>query len=178
MFPGRRAATTAFIFTASLATAGVPASPDFAPQQTAPAIKHQHQAAAQKEAELKKRGAIAMGFDQDATAHQFLLAEDGGTIEVSVNDPADTANLDAIRSHLKEIAASFKQGDFSKPFQTHAEVPPGVEQMKAHKDAITYTYEETDRGGRVRIRTSNPEALEAIHTFLNYQISEHHTVHK
>lgn len=138
----------------------------------------EHQKQLQKAAELNKRGAVAMGFDQEATRHQFLLADDGGSIEVSVKDPADTKNLSAIRSHLKEIAASFKEGDFSRPFQTHAEVPPGVDQMKARKDAIAYTYEQTDRGARVRIHTSDSEAIEAIHTFLKYQIAEHHTEHR
>lgn len=145
--------------------------------QVPPGTAHEEHQQKQKEAELKTRGAAAMGFDQDATAHEFLRTDDGGSIEVSVKDPADAHNLAAIRAHLEEIAASFKQGDFSKPFQTHAEVPPGVEQMKALKDAISYTYEETPQGGRVRIRTSNPEALKAIHTFLKYQISEHHTGH-
>lgn len=129
----------------------------------------------QKEAELTKRGAIAMGFDQQATEHQFSLADDGGSIEVSVKDPGDTKNLSAIRSHLKEITSSFKQGDFGKPLQTHAELPPGADDMKARKDAIDYTYEETALGARVRIRTSDPEALKAVHSFLSYQIHEHRT---
>ena len=32
-----------------------------------------------------------------------------------------------------------------------------------------------ERGGRVRLRTSNPEALAAIHEFLRFQIEEHRT---
>lgn len=135
----------------------------------------EHQKQMQKEAELKKRGQAAMGFDQDATTHKFLVAEDGGSIEVTVKDPDDTRNLSAIRAHLNEVSASFKQGDFSKPFQTHAEVPPGVDQMKALKDAISYSYEDIPHGGRVRIRTSDPGAIRAVHSFLNYQIREHHT---
>ena len=34
---------------------------------------------------------------------------------------------------------------------------------------------EPSAGGKVRISTSNPEALKAIHEFLAYQASEHHT---
>jgi hypothetical protein len=152
------------------------ASPAFAQHQMPPGMTHEeHQKQMQKEAELKKRGQAAMGFDQDATTHQFQVAGDGGSIEVTVKDPDDTRNLSAIRTHLNEVAASFKQGDFSKPFQTHAEIPPGVDQMKALKDAITYTYEDIPQGGRVRIRTSDPDAIKAVHSFLNYQIREHHT---
>lgn len=151
-------------------------APAWAQQQMPPGMTHeQHQKQMQKEAELKKRGEAAMGFDQDATTHQFVLAEDGGSIEVSVKDGADAKNLAAIRAHLREIAASFAQGDFSKPFQTHGDVPPGVEQMKSFRDAITYACEEIPRGARVRIRTSDPDALKAVHAFLQYQISEHRT---
>ena len=152
------------------------ATPALAQHQMPPGMTHeQHQKQMRKDAELKQRGAAAMGFDQDATAHQFLLADDGGSIEVSVKDAADGDNLAAIRAHLKEIAAAFAQGDFAKPFQTHAEVPPGVDTMKTLKNTISFTYEETSNGGRVRIRTANADTLEAIHAFLNYQISEHHT---
>src|SRR5438045_8243676 len=111
-----------------------------------------------KDAELKKRGTIAMGFDQDKTAHRFRTSATGGTIEVEVKDPADSASRDQVRSHLKEIAAAFANGDFTKPFQTHAEVPPGVPVMEHLTAAIRYKYEETSRGGRVRITTSDPEA--------------------
>ena len=127
-----------------------------------------------KEAELKKRGTIAMGFDQDKTAHHFRTSATGGSIEVEVKDPADTASRDQIRGHLKEIAAAFAKGDFTKPFQTHAEVPPGVPSMERLKAVIRYKYEETAGGGLVRISTSNPEALTAIHEFLDYQTREHH----
>ena len=127
-----------------------------------------------KDAELKKRGTIAMGFDQDKTAHHFRTGATGGSIEVEVTDPADSASRDQVRSHLKEIAAAFAKGDFAKPFQTHAEVPPGVPEMERLKTVIRYKYEETARGGVVRISTSDPSALKAIHEFLDYQAREHH----
>ena len=90
-----------------------------------------HLAQMKKDAELKARGALAMGFDQDKTAHHFLLTADGGIIEVGVSDPLDTTNRDAIRSHLKEIAREFARGDFTRPFATHKEIPPGVKVMIA-----------------------------------------------
>jgi hypothetical protein len=128
-----------------------------------------------REDALKKRGAAAMGFDQHATVHHFRLAPDGGSIEVGVRDTADAANRAAIRSHLKEIASQFARGDFSKPLITHAENPPGAARMAQLRAAITYHYEDTNRGGRVRIRSRTPEAVSAVHEFLRYQIREHHT---
>lgn len=52
--------------------------------------------------------------------------------------------------HLHVVAHSFRAGDFSLPMFIHDQVPPGVEVMKARKEAILYAYEPTERGGEVR----------------------------
>jgi hypothetical protein len=137
-------------------------------------MSHQeHLRQLQKDAELRKRGALAMGFDQDKTTHHFRTSPSGGSIEVSVKDAADEASRAAIRSHLDEIARAFAAGDFKKPFQTHAEVPPGVPEMQRLKEAIEYRYVQTPRGGLVRITTRDAAALAAVHAFLEYQSKEH-----
>src|SRR3954471_19470797 len=61
----------------------------------------------QRFAEMQTRGARSMGFDQSSTTHHFRTLEDGGAIEVTVNDPSNTADLTAIRSHLAQIAKQF-----------------------------------------------------------------------
>src|SRR3954468_8365626 len=80
----------------------------------------------EKDEALKKRGADAMGFDQDASTHHFRLSPTGGSIEIAVRDRTDAKTIAAIRSHLQSIASEFARGQFDKPFQTHAEVPAGV----------------------------------------------------
>jgi hypothetical protein len=135
----------------------------------------QHLAQLERERETRTRGAAAMGFDQDATTHHFVLRPDGGAIEVATNVASDAINREAIRTHLKEIARNFARGIFDKPFATHAEMPPGVAQLQRLTNVVLYRYEETDRGGRVLITTTNREALSAIHEFLRYQITEHRT---
>jgi len=138
-------------------------------------MTHQeHHAQMQKEADLKRHGAMAMGFDQDKTAHKFSSTATGGSIEVTVKDPADETSRAAIRAHLKHIADAFANGDFEKPFQTHGEVPPGVAAMQRLKAAITYKYEELPQGAAVRIATTDAKALGAVHEFLAYQGREHH----
>jgi SAM-dependent methyltransferase len=47
--------------------------------------------------------------------------------------------------------------------------------MQRLKAEITYTFEETPRGGVVRISTAHTEARSALHEFLAYQIKEHAT---
>jgi len=135
----------------------------------------QHLAQMKKDAELKQQGGIAMGFDQDKATHHFALTPNGGTIAVTANDKDDQRTRDQIRSHLQEIARSFSQGDFQKPLVTHGETPDGVQAMARLRLAITYSFEPTDRGGLVRLATSDAMARDAIHEFLRYQMMEHRT---
>jgi len=117
-----------------------------------------------------------MGFDQARTTHHFLLFNDGGAIDVSVNELADTKNRDAIRSHLPYIATMFGEGNFDAPMLVHdSKNVPGTKAMTERKDAIRYQYVETAKGGRVDIVTSDPAALAAVHQFLKFQIAEHKT---
>lgn len=135
----------------------------------------QHMAQMQKDAEMKRHGDAAMGFDQERTTHHFRMSTDGGAIEVAAREAGDHQTIAQVRAHLQEIAVAFKQGDFGKPQATHSEVPPGVPALQRLKDAITYTYHHTTSGGIVRIHTTNREALAAIHEFLAYQVREHKT---
>jgi hypothetical protein len=160
--------TTVLVIAPAGQTAQHPAMP--------PGMSHEeHLAQMQKEAEMKKRGTAAMGFDQDRVAHHFVLTPQGGTIQVDVTDGSDEKNLQAIRVHLRQIAEAFARGDFDAPFVTHGEVPPGVPTLKRLKSAVTYMFEETPGGGGVRMLSDDMEALAAIHEFLRYQIREHHT---
>jgi hypothetical protein len=123
-----------------------------------------------------RRGATVMGFDQQATAHHFSLFSDGGAIAVSVKDPADTKNRDAIRSHLPHIATMFAEGNFEAPMLVHDSTNvPGTKVMAARRSVIKYEYVETPDGGRVNIVTTDPEALAAVHAFMKFQISDHKT---
>ena len=127
-------------------------------------------------ASTDQRGAMVMGFDQTRTRHHFLLFRDGGAIDVTANDPADTKNRDAIRSHLPHIAVMFGEGNFDAPMLVHDSTNvPGTKVMAEHKAAIQFQYVETAGGGRVNIITSDPAALAAVHQFLKFQIAEHKT---
>ena len=143
--------------------------------QSCPMHKEHMKDAAQHQADVEKHGDQAMGFPHDKTTHHFRLSPDGGTIEVTANDAKDSQNAQAIRSHLEHIATMFSQGDFSTPMFIHDQVPPGVPVMKKKHDEISYTFEELPAGGRVRIKTRDPEAVQAIHDFLRFQIADHHT---
>jgi hypothetical protein len=130
--------------------------------------QHQHDA-------MNQRGDQAMGFDQNKTTHHFLLAKDGGSIAVSANSAEDTTSANQIRQHLEHISHAFAAGDFDIPMFVHDQVPPGVPVMKRLKGKIQYSYEKSDKGARVVIRSGDAEAVNAIHEFLRFQINEHKT---
>lgn len=139
--------------------------------QQAPSADSLHDSHSQ----MNERSEKGMGFSQTATTHHFLLKSDGGAIQVEANDPKDAAARDSIRAHLTHIAHAFSSGDFDIPTFVHDTVPPGVPEMKRLKNKISYTFEPTPNGGRVRIATADPAALAAIHKFLRFQIKEHQT---
>jgi hypothetical protein len=141
-----------------------------------PGLSHEeHLRQMQKDEELARRGALAMGFDQDAAIHHFLLQPSGGTILVRSKDPGDARTIAEVREHFREIAAAFQAGAFDKPLATHGEMPPGAETMATRKDRIRYRYDERADGAGLVIETSDAAALAAIHEFLRYQIVEHKT---
>ena len=107
--------------------------------------------------------------------HHFRLAEDGGAIEIAVRRVSDEDLRDTVRMHLRHISQEFAAGDFDKPFATHGETPAGVPDLVRLKDRITYSFENMEHGGRVRIRAAGQEARDAVHAFLRYQIREHAT---
>jgi|SRR5579883_1167696 len=129
----------------------------------------------QHHADVDKKGDEVMGFDHLKTTHHFLLRPDGGVIQVEANDPKDSVSRDEIRQHLAHIAQLFTNGDFTAPMLIHSQTPPGVPVMKRLKADIKYRFEETARGGRILMTTSNPDALGAVHEFLRFQISDHAT---
>jgi len=153
------------------------AAPAFLGGQTpvAPPMQDEHQDAGGHMAGVNERGDHAMGFSHEKSKHHFGLTPEGGFIEVNANDPADSETRDQIRMHLTHISRMFAEGNFELPMLIHATVPPGVPVMKARREAIAYSFEQTPNGGRVRIKTADAEALKAVHEFLAFQIQDHKT---
>lgn len=89
-----------------------------------------------------------------------------GRREDSAGHQADTA-----------FAAMQARGQiFARPFEVHAQVVPGTSVMAARRTKITYEPSDRPRGAEVRIRTTDPAAVAAIHAFLAFQRTAHHVV--
>ena len=139
--------------------------------------QHEHEHARRAEsdtafAEMQSRGKSAMGVDQYTSAHQFQDLADGGRIELQ-RDGDDSAGRARIRQHMEQIAGRFGAGDFLLPGYVHARTVPGTAVMVARRALITYTVESLPRGAAVRVRSADPDAIRAIHEFLEFQRQDH-----
>jgi hypothetical protein len=85
-----------------------------------------------------------MGVDQYTSAHRFDDLPDGGRIELQ------------------------------RTVDDPAGVQPGTKVMAEKRALIRYSYADLPRGGEVRLRSSDPEAISAIHAFLAFQRGDHH----
>lgn len=122
---------------------------------------------------MQARGEQVMGVNQYASAHVFEDLPDGGRIVLDQDSASDSTGIATIRQHMRDITAAFRAGDFAKPFQVHAQTVPGTAAMTARREHITYEANDRPRGAEVRIRTSDPLAITAIHQFLAFQRSQH-----
>lgn len=125
---------------------------------------------------MQQRGRMVMGVDQYTSTHQFDDLRDGGRITL-VRNADDSSGAAHIQMHLRAIAAAFAAGDFSSPMMVHMKHVPGTDVMIAKKTMIGYSVHALPRGGELTIRTRDPDAIRAVHEFLAFQRSEHHTEH-
>jgi len=123
---------------------------------------------------MQERGRMVMGVDQYTSAHVFEDRADGGRITLERDSAGDASGVATIRLHMHDIATAFRAGDFTKPFQVHAQIVPGTAVMREHHAAIEYEVIDRPRGGEVRMRSSDPAAIAAIHEFLAFQRAGHH----
>jgi len=124
-------------------------------------------------ASMQERGKMAMGVDQTTSTHTFEALPDGGRIEL-LRDVDDSLGIAQIRAHLRLIEHAFQAGDFSTPQFVHMQEMPGTTTMARKRDVIAYSYHELPRGGEVVIKTTDAEALAAIHAFMEAQRAGHH----
>lgn len=125
-------------------------------------------------ATMQARGEHVMGVNQYTSAHGFEDLPDGGRVILDRVDASDSAGIATVRAHMRDIAAAFRAGDFAKPFEVHAQTVPGTQVMTARRDKISYEVKDRPRGGEVRLESHDPQAIAAIHEFLEFQRNAHH----
>lgn len=130
-------------------------------------------AQAQRQDEVRGKGAEVMPFSLDQTLHTFDKTEDGGIQRVRVRNAAPE-QVAMVRSHLRSIAQSFAARDFSAPAHIHGADMPGMAQMKAAKpDELTVTYRELDDGAELDYVSHAPAIITAVHRWFDAQLADH-----
>jgi len=143
--------------------------------------------------ELSMATALIKGYEGDFDPRQFKdlyqerISNYRGARGQSYRDASSAHKLDE-RSCRPDGAASVKLGSDRteetrcKSLQEASaqdaecyekEIPKPT--MSELRDQIHYDFEPMASGGRVRIHTSDARAVEAVHQFLRFQITEHHT---
>jgi predicted aspartyl protease len=89
-----------------------------------------------------------------------LFEADGGAIEVEAKRVKDTQTRDAVREQLRH--------------DVREQIPSATPAMQEHRNQIKYKYEETTRGGRIRIITKDQSALAAVQDYLRSEMTQAH----
>lgn len=122
---------------------------------------------------MMERGDIAMGFNQNTIAHQFIGISNGGKIIITALNGSDRQTIGQIKNHVLDIQKEFADGNFTKPFFIHAQEVPGAEVMSDKKDLIKYSIFEMNNGSSLLLTTNDKELIDAIRRFMEFQAREH-----
>ena len=123
-------------------------------------------------AAMQARGQRVMGVDQYTSTHRVEALADGGRLELR-RDVDDSVGTETIRTHLREVVRRLGAGDFSLSVAVHDKEIPGARVLAARRALVRYSFRELPRGGEVRILTTDPDAVRAVHEFLAFQAKEH-----
>lgn len=129
--------------------------------------------AADREAEVRARGADVMPFSLAATQHVFDPTADGGVQRVLAR-PGHPEQVAPIRDHLRSIAQRFSDRDFAGPSHIHGDAMPGLSELKAAgPDELQVAYRDLPDGAEVAYHATTPALVDAIHRWFAVQLSDH-----
>lgn len=123
---------------------------------------------------VAERGAKVMPFSLAQTQHQFSKTATGGMQRVIARDDLNLEQVWLIRQHLEQLAASFKQGDFSGPESIHGADMPGLAEMRGAKPGllqIDYTAEAA--GASLTFQSRDQQLINAVHDWFDAQLHDH-----
>lgn len=129
---------------------------------------------AQRQAEVARRGKDVMPFELAATTHIFTQDAEGGVQRVVAKRSSETAQVELVRQHLKDIREQFLRGDFSGPSHIHGTDMPGLAALQAARPGqIDISYREVPDGAELIYRTREPALVSALHQWFDAQVSDH-----
>lgn len=123
--------------------------------------------------DIVERGSHVMPFALDKTRHVFEKTPAGGIQQVVALDLADQAQISLIRQHLSQLAAHFKQGDFSGPVSIHGANMPGVKALSAGAAGMSFSYSELPDGAQIIYTAQDQALIAAVHRYFDAQLHDH-----
>jgi hypothetical protein len=130
---------------------------------------------ATRRADVERRGASVMPFDQSKTMHRFSETANGGVETVTANDPNDSTQIQLVQQHLAHERDLFSAGNFTDPMAIHGMNMPGLEDLQTGAAAgrVTITYAAIANGARLTYSTNDPDLIDALHTWFDAQLMDH-----
>ncbi|WP_432043741.1 aspartate carbamoyltransferase [Streptomyces cadmiisoli] len=122
---------------------------------------------------VAERGRSVMPFDLEETTHHFTPTDTGGIQDVIADQPDDAKQVGPIRTHLKQEAKAFGQGDFGDPAQIHGDSMPGLAALEEGYERIDVRYNERTDGATLTYTTDEPALIDALHDWFAAQLSDH-----
>ena len=128
-----------------------------------------------RRAQVERRGATVMPFDQNATMHRFTHTTGGGVETITANDPNDTDQIALVQEHLTHERDLFAAGNFSDPMAIHGVEMPGIHDLQGGAAAgrITITYAAMPNGARLTYAATDPTLIDALHAWFDAQLMDH-----
>ncbi|WP_182902197.1 aspartate carbamoyltransferase [Microbispora sp. H10830] len=133
----------------------------------------QHQASAERQAEVAAKGRTVMPFDLDRTTHRFSKTATGGVQTVTADDPSDVRQITLIRQHLAEEVTAFREGDFGDPAAIHGGHMPGLHELQEGHTRVDIRYAQMPAGAQITYITGEPSLVKALHAWFDAQVSDH-----
>ena len=93
----------------------------------------------------------------DMSLRRVRFEADGGAIEVEAKRVNDTQTRNSVREQLRH--------------DVREQIPSATPAMQEHRNQIKYKYEETTRGGRIRIIAKDQAALAAVQDYLRSEMT-------
>ncbi|MFI6086285.1 aspartate carbamoyltransferase [Streptomyces sp. NPDC051217] len=122
---------------------------------------------------VAERGRSVMPFDLEQTTHHFTPTKTGGLQDVVADQPGGEKQIGLIRTHLRQEAKAFSQGDFGDPAQIHGAGMPGLAALEAGYKRIQVRYREQPDGANLTYDTEEPALVDALHDWFEAQLGDH-----
>lgn len=123
--------------------------------------------------EIAERGRHVMPFNLEKTQHVFEKTARGGLQQVVAKDVGDAEQIAHIRQHLASINRGFQQGDFSRQRRIHGEDMPGITELVASYQHVSFKFRDLPNGAEIAYSADDSALVDAIHRYFDAQLTDH-----